>query len=189
MPPAFHDAIFLLFQAMAITVITPPSWLQSHTILLYKKGDSTRLDYYRPITLANALYKLWTTCVVILATDYIESRKILSSEQEGFRSDRSCERAITHLALCVEDAHSHAKDIVLCYLDFKGAFPSTDHKQLVRVLEFLGLPADFTRLVSNLYSGATTEFITPHGHTTPVGIRRGTLQKGSTFTLAFRPHG
>jgi hypothetical protein len=24
MPPAFHDAIFLLFQAMAITGITPP---------------------------------------------------------------------------------------------------------------------------------------------------------------------
>jgi hypothetical protein len=52
----------------------------------------------------------------------------MSPEQEGLRADRSCERAITHLGLCVEDAHSHKKDIVLCYLDFKGAFPSTDHK-------------------------------------------------------------
>jgi hypothetical protein len=185
MPPTFHEATLLLFQAMAITGITPPSWLQSHTILLYKKGDPTRLDNYRPITLANALYKLWTTCIVILATDYIESRKILSPEQEGFRSDRSCERAITHLALCVEDAHSHKKDIVLCYLDFKGAFPSTDHKQMVRVLEFLGLPADFTRLVSNLYSGATTEFVTPHGHTSPVIIGRGTLQGDPLSPLLF----
>ena len=81
MPPAFLEAIHLLFQAMAITWITPPTWLQSHTILLYKKGDPTRLDNYRPITLANALYKLLTTCIVILATDYIESRKILSPEQ------------------------------------------------------------------------------------------------------------
>jgi hypothetical protein len=72
----------------------------------------------------------------------------------------------------VEDAHSHKKGIVLCYQDFKGAFPSTDHNQLVRVLEFMGLPSDFTRLVSNLYSRATTEFITPHGHISPVGIRR-----------------
>ncbi len=99
---------------MAITGITPPSWLQSHPILLYKKGDPTRLDNYRPITLANALYKLWTTCIVTLTTDYIESHKILSPKQEGFRSDRSCERAITHLALCVEDAQTHKKDIVLC---------------------------------------------------------------------------
>jgi hypothetical protein len=92
---------------MAITGITSPSWLKSHTILLYKKGDPTRLDNCRSITIANALYKLWTTCIVILATDYIEPRKIMSPKQEGFRPDRSCEKTITHLALCVEDAHSH----------------------------------------------------------------------------------
>ena len=146
---------------MGITGITPPTWLQSPAILLYKKEDPTRLDNYRPITLAKALYKLWTICIVILATDYIEFRKILSPEQEGFRTKRSCDRAITHLVPCVDDAPSHKKDIVLCYLDFKGAFPSTDHKHLVWVLEFLGLPSDFTRQVSNLHSGATTKFITP----------------------------
>ncbi len=80
---------------------------------------------------------------------------ILSPEQEGFIVERSYDRAITHVRLWVEDAHSHKKDIIPCYLDFKGAFPSTDHRQLVRVLKFLGLPSDFTRLISNLYSGAT----------------------------------
>ena len=56
----------------------------------------------------------------------------------------------------MEDARSHKKDIVLCYLEFKWAFPSTDHKKLVRVLEFLGIPVDFTRLVSNFYNGSST---------------------------------
>ncbi len=63
----------------------------------------------------------------------------------------------------MEDAHSHKKDIVLCYLDFKGAFPSTDHKHMVRILEFLGLPSDFTRMASNLYSGATKKNIPLQG--------------------------
>ncbi len=147
MPPAFHEALQFLFQTMANTWIIPPSWLQSHTILLYKKGGPTRLKNCLPITLSNALYRLWTTCVVTLAMDYIESRKNLSPEWECFRADRFCDRAITYQSLGVEDAHSHKKDIVLCYLYFKGSFPSMDHKQLVRVLEFLGLPADFTRLV------------------------------------------
>ena len=84
--------------------------------------------------------------------------------------------AITHLSLCVEDAHSLKKDIVLCYLDFKGAFPSTDHCQSIRVREFLGLPYDFICLVSNLYSEATTEFVTPYGHTLAVDIRRGAFK-------------
>ena len=156
MLPAFHEALDLLFQALTIIGISPPSWLQSHTILLYKKGDPTRLDNCRPITLVKALYTLWTTCIVILATDYIESSEFLSPEQEGFKADRSCDRPITHLGLCVVDAHSHKKDIVICYLDFKRAFLSTDHKQLVRVLEIMDLLPDFTRLFSNLYSGATT---------------------------------
>jgi hypothetical protein len=103
---------------MVITGITPPSWLHSDTILLNKKGDRYRLDNYRLITLVNALYKLWTACIVILATEYIKSRKTLSPKLEGFKADRSCERAITHVGLSVEDAHSHKKDIVLCYLYF-----------------------------------------------------------------------
>ncbi len=44
MPHAFHDTLHLPFQALAATIITPPSWLRSHTVLLYKKGDPTRLD-------------------------------------------------------------------------------------------------------------------------------------------------
>jgi hypothetical protein len=102
------------------------------------------------MTLANALYKLWTTCIVMLATDYVESRRILSPEQEGVSTNRSCSRAITHLGLCIEYAHTNNKDIVPCYLDFKGAFPSADHDLLVRTLEFLGLPADFINIVTNL---------------------------------------
>jgi len=95
------------------------------------------------------------------ASDYVEGRKILRPKQEGFRADRSCARAIKHPGLCTEDTQSHTKGIVLCYLDFKGAFPSADHKQLVRTLVFFGLPADFITIISNLYKGATTEFVPP----------------------------
>jgi len=88
--------------------------------------------------------------------------------------------------LCIEDAHTHIKDIVLCYLDFKGAFPSADHDQLVRTLEFRGLPEDFTNIITNLYNGATTEFVTPHGHTPLIGIRRDPLSP-LLFDLMIEP--
>jgi len=72
---------------MSITWITPPSWLHSSIILLYKKGDLATLENYRPITLASALYKLWTTCIVMLASNYVESQKILNLEQDGFQAN------------------------------------------------------------------------------------------------------
>jgi hypothetical protein len=149
---AFHKAIYRLFQAMATTGITPPDWLLSNTIFLYKKNDPYNLGNYRPITLANALYKLLASCLTILAMDYVDAHKINSPEQEGFRAGRSCSRAITHLSLCVEGAHTHDKDILIAYLDFTQAFPSADHTQLARTLRFLGIPEDFIFTVTNLYT-------------------------------------
>ena len=77
MPLGFHEALQLLFQAMSITGITPPLG-STATLSSSTKGDPATLNNYHPITLANALYKLWTTCIVMLATNYVESRKILS---------------------------------------------------------------------------------------------------------------
>ncbi len=121
----------------------------------------------------------------MMATDYVESIKFLSPEQEDFRTDRSCSRAIAHLGICIEDAHTHNKDIVLCYFDFKGSSPSADHGQLVKTLEFLGIPEDFINIITNLYNGATTEFVTPHGQMPPIGFKRGTLQGDPLSPLLF----
>jgi hypothetical protein len=41
MPPAFHEALHLIFQAMSITGITPPCWLKSNTILFNTKGTQS----------------------------------------------------------------------------------------------------------------------------------------------------
>jgi hypothetical protein len=99
------------------------------------------------------------------------------------------------LATIIHDNRERERNRGPCSLQTKISIPrknnrrtpldSTDHKQLVRILEFLGLPNDFTRLVCNLYSGASTEFVTPHKHTPPVGVRRGTLKGDPLAPLLF----
>jgi hypothetical protein len=185
MSQEFHEAVFQLFQIMTITGRTPPKWLHSNTILIYKKNDMLDLTNYIPIALAFALYKLWTSCLNILASDFVEAHKVLSPEQEGFRSQRSCSRAITHLGLCIEDAHTHDQDVLLAQLDFTSAFPYADHTQLTRILHFVRIPEDFIIIVANLYSDAHTQFLTPYGWTRLVQILRGTLQGDSLSPLIF----
>ena len=118
------------------------------------------------------------------ATDYIKSRKILSPEQEGFRADRSLARAITHLQLCLEDAHRHKKDTVLCYLDFKGAFPPGDHEQLVRILTFLGLHNHHFHLLQRGHYGVyrSSRAYTPHRNPPRYATGRPPIP------TPFRPH-
>jgi hypothetical protein len=136
---------------MTITCTTPPNLLLSNNILLYKTNDPYNLDNYIPITLANVLYEIWASCLAILAMDYIEANKNSSTEQEGSRLDRSCSRAITHPSLCIEDAHTHNKDILIATFDFTQAFPSADYLQLERTLRFLGIPKEFIFIVAILY--------------------------------------
>ena len=151
MPKCFHKCLILLFQSMAKHGFTPPTWLTSHTTLIYKKGVPHLLDNYRPIALASVVYKLWTGIITDVAIDFVEHIKILHPSQEGFRRRRSSARAVAHLRLALEDAHESKRSIILTYIDFKGAYPSVSHTQLARVLDLLGLPPDFVKVVQNLY--------------------------------------
>jgi hypothetical protein len=58
LPPATRSAVFSLLSLLAHKFYTPPKWCHSTTCLLYKKGDPTLLDNYRPIALMNNLLKL-----------------------------------------------------------------------------------------------------------------------------------
>eukprot|EP00983_Pelagomonas_calceolata_P012399 397262-Pelagomonas_calceolata.AAC.1 len=59
--PEIQESIHKLFIIMWATRLTPVSWKTSETILIDKnKGEETEISSYRPIGLANMLYKLWT---------------------------------------------------------------------------------------------------------------------------------
>jgi ABC-type thiamine transport system substrate-binding protein len=66
MPEAFHDATHAFLAHMGSSMKTAASWKTSHTILLYKKGDPQMVKSYRPIALANTVYKRWTSIVTTL---------------------------------------------------------------------------------------------------------------------------
>ena len=117
--------------------------------------------------------------------DSIEANKTSSPKQESFGPSRSCSRAITHPSLCIEDAHTHNKDIIIAYLDITQAVPSADYLQLECTFRFLGIPEDFIFIVANLCKGADTTFETPHGKSRKITVLRGTLQEKPLSPLLF----
>jgi hypothetical protein len=84
MPPKFHTLLFLFFLHCYKQRKIPASWKTSLTILLYKKGNPTELANYRPIALANTIYKLFTSTFTSILSAYGEQYQILHDSQEGF---------------------------------------------------------------------------------------------------------
>ncbi|KAJ9534987.1 hypothetical protein QJQ45_029665, partial [Haematococcus lacustris] len=186
LPWEMRDTIHQLFVIMWATGCTPTTWKTSDTCLLYKdKGQETDLNSYRPVGLANTVYKLWTSLITKTLSEYAEANGMLSKNQAGFRSHRNTTQQLQMLVMALEDAKLAKADIYALLVDFTSAFNTTCQDKLLWIMHDLGFPTDATDAVKDLYTGATTRFKTPYGHTDPVPVDRGTIQGDSLSPFLF----
>ncbi|KAJ9508233.1 hypothetical protein QJQ45_030453, partial [Haematococcus lacustris] len=186
LPWEMRDTIHQLFIIMWATGCTPTTWKTSDTCLLYKdKGQETDLNSYRPVGLANTVYKLWTSLITKTLSEYAEANGMLSKNQAGFRSHRNTTQQLQMLVMALEDAKLAKADIYALLVDFTSAFNTTCQDKLLWIMHDLGFPTDATDAVKDLYTGATTRFKTPYGHTDPVPVNRGTIQGDSLSPFLF----
>jgi ribonuclease HI len=164
---------------------TPASWKSSNTILIHKKGDTTNLDNYRPISMANTLAKVWTGMIAEALSNYLEARQAISPSQEGFRKGKNTIRQATRTIKTIEDAATTKKDIYILYVDFAQAFNTVDHTKLQEIMRMLECPEQTINIVKDLYQDTTTKIVTPTGSTCDIPVRRGTLQGDSLSPLLF----
>ncbi|KAJ9531789.1 hypothetical protein QJQ45_021938 [Haematococcus lacustris] len=186
LPWEMRETIHQLFIIMWATGGTPTTWKTSDTCLLYKdKGQETDLNSYRPVGLANTVYKLWTSLITKTLSEYAEANGMLSKNQAGFRSHRNTTQQLQMLVMALEDAKLAKADIYALLVDFTSAFNTTCQDKLLWIMHDLGFPTDATDAVKDLYTGATTRFKTPYGHTDPVSVNRGTIQGDSLSPFLF----
>ncbi len=181
MPPRVKKLIHKLFVIMWATGYTPDKWKHSETRLIHKKGNAMDIGNYRPIALANTMYKLWTSCVQQVLNEYAEAHRILSGAQSGFRQRTSRAVPIQMLQMVIEDAELSQQDLYTLQVDFSSAFNMIDQDRLLMVMYDLGFPTDAVEVVKDLYDGATTSYVTDYGPTAPINVERGTLQ-GDTLS-------
>ena len=128
------------------TGLTPTQWKHSHTKLLYKKGDPTLVDNYRPIGLLVAIGKLWTSCITLAMSDYADKHKLMHHAQEGFLRERNTIRQLTHWIALIEHSHLKKTPFYGLYVDFVNFFPSVDHNyQAAAHNEMARLPRERVR--------------------------------------------
>ena len=98
----------------------------SNTILIDKnQGDETEASFYRPIGLANTLYKLWTRLITNTLYEYAEANSILSTTQAGFRKQKDPIHQLENVIMALKDAKLF-HDIYALIVDFTSAFNTTD---------------------------------------------------------------
>eukprot|EP00887_Chlorella_sp_A99_P006022 scaffold27.g6022.t1 len=185
LPCDLQRGIHHMFVAMWLTGETPAAWKDSHTVMLYKKGDPADPGNYRPVGLALTIYKLWTALLTAVLSDYAERHAILTDSQAGFRYGRSTHQALFSMLNALEDARLYNRHIYMLYVDFCAAFDMANHDKLLQLMHDMGFPHHAVRAVQHLYTGAHTTIRTAFGDSEPIPIDRGTLQGDSLSPFLF----
>ena len=126
-----------------------PEDLHAIVASIYKKGDSSSLANYRPISLLNSCYKI----VAALVKDRLDSGldAWLMQTQYGFRKSKSTSQAIFVARRLQDISEKSRTSSTLILLDWEKAFDKVSHSKLLETWRRLLIPDKLVNLISSFY--------------------------------------
>ena len=93
---------------------------------LFKSGDRSDGDNFRPITLLTLINKIFEKLIHKRMVAFTNTHNILSNSQYGFRKGHSTYHAVTHLSESVIKHLENKKVCALMFIGLKSAFDTAD---------------------------------------------------------------
>ena len=118
---------------------------------LFKGGDKTNCDNYRPISVLPQLNVVFERLIKERLTSFLTENKILHKNQFGFQKGHSTAHAITvvneHIIKNIEKQRVSA----LLFLDLKSAFDTIDPDILIKKLDHYGIRGNMLLVLTSYF--------------------------------------
>ena len=127
----------------------PEEQLRARVVLIYKKGDTSKYENYRPISLLNSMYKIFAAIVQKRLAKTLD--KHLQKTQFGFRKDKSTADAIHLIRRMTEQGQQTRNKIHMVLLDWEKAFDKVDRGGMFKALERMKVDNKLVNVIRNIY--------------------------------------
>ena len=106
---------------------------------VYKSGEKTIMDNYRPISILPVISKVFERVVHNELYDYLEANNVLSERQFGFRKRSSTQHAVTFFSDFIRTNMDRGLMTGAVFIDLRKAFDTVDHERLLSKLLNYGI--------------------------------------------------
>nr|VZI20836.1 unnamed protein product [Spirometra erinaceieuropaei] len=159
-----------------LNFIVRTSYIEIPGILvpILKKGDKTRCENYRGISLIDVAAKIFAIALLRRFQAVRDSRT--RPNQAGFRAGLGCADQLFTLRRILEFRHSYQQPTAVCFVDFAAAFDSVHRESLRRIMALDGVPAKIIAMIKAYYRSTTARVLVRNNLSQPFGIRSGVRQ-------------
>ena len=129
----------LLINRTLSTGIFPNELKISRVRPLFKNGDTTNINNYRPISILPSISKIFEYVIFHQLFDYMSHNALFCQEQFGFRTGHSTELASLQLTDYFIKQMDQGSTPLNIYIDLSKAFDTLDHSILLSKLSYYGI--------------------------------------------------
>ena len=119
--------------------IFPDELKIAKVIPIYKSGDKTSIENYRPISVLSVFSKTFQKIMYNHLINFINKHNILYKYQFGFRQRHSTNHAIITLVDKISTALDRGNVVIGCFFYLKKAFDTVNHSILISKLYKYGI--------------------------------------------------
>ena len=156
--------------------VVPSAWKQAKLVPLFKSGDQGKPENYRPISVLPILSKLLEKAVHSQLINYLESNKLLSDSQFGYRERRSTQHATTLLVDEIRQSVDNGKMVGALFLDLSKAFDTMSHDLILSKLCDFGVAPQEREWFSDYLFGRVQLVQVGHQYSSPFAVTSGVSQ-------------
>ncbi|KAG5685032.1 hypothetical protein PVAND_014235 [Polypedilum vanderplanki] len=147
---------------------------------LFKGGDATTVNSYRPISILPVINKVVERLIYNQMVDHMKKYNLFNDLQYAYVEGKGTSDAVNKVLSIVSSARDNNKLVLVLSIDIKKAFDSINHELLIIKLEHLGFRGKTSQLIKD-YLTNRSQFVQIEKVKSNNGLVRSGVPQGSNL--------